>query len=181
MALLPIHVFAMLVLLLAGPVAAQGPAPAPVTVVAPVRQNVPVLVRAIGTVQPNQTVLVRARVDGALDKILFTEGQAVRPGDALAQIDPRAYQVALDQALARRAADEAALINSRGELVRYAELAQSQATSRQRLDLQRANLAQAEAASRGSDAAIAAAQLNLDFVDSPSAAKGIKVIIAAGM
>ena len=159
----PVHLFAMILLGLAAPATAQGPAPAPVTVILPVRQNVPVLVRAIGTVQPNQTVVVRARVDGALDKIMFTEGQAVRPGDVLAQIDPRAYQVTLDQAVARRAADEAALVNSRSELVRYAELAQTQATSRQRLDLQRANLAQAEAAARGTDAAIAAAQLNLSF------------------
>lgn len=142
---------------------AQGPALVPVTTTTPSRQDVPVVARAIGTVQPFQTVVVRARVDGALDKVLFTEGQTVKAGDVLAQLDPRPYQAVLDQAVARRAADEAALVNSRADLVRYAELAQSQVTSRQRLDLQRANLAQAEASARGTDAAIDSAQLNLSF------------------
>lgn len=121
------------------------------------------LARAIGTVQAFQSVVVRARVDGTLDQVMFTEGQTVKPGDVLAQLDPRPYQAALDQAVARRAADDAMLSNARSDLVRYNELAQSQVTSRQRLDLQRANVAQAEATIRGQDAAIAAAQLNLSF------------------
>ena len=140
-----------------------GSAGVPVTVVSPVREDVPVLARAIGTVQAFQSVLVRARVDGTLDKVLFTEGQQVRPGDLLAQLDPRPYQAALDQAVAKRAADAALLANARSELVRYADLAQSQAASRQRLELQRANVAQAEANVQGGNAAISAAQLNLDF------------------
>ena len=135
----------------------------PVTVVSPVREDVPVLARAIGTVQAFQSVVVRARVDGTLDKVLFTEGQQVRPGDLLAQLDPRPYQAALDQATAKRAADDALLANARGDLVRYADLAQSQTASRQKLDLQRANVAQAEATVRGDDASISAAQLNLTF------------------
>ena len=133
-----------------------GSAGVPVTVVSPVREDVPVLVRAIGTVQAFQSVMVRARVDGTLDKVLFTEGQQVRPGDLLAQLDPRPYQAALDQAVAKRAADAALLANARSELVRYADLAQSQAASRQRLELQRANVAQAEANVQGGDAAISA-------------------------
>ncbi len=146
-------------------VLAQSPGGAgvPVTVVSPVREDVPVLARAIGTVQAFQSVLVRARVDGTLDKVLFTEGQQVRAGDVLAQLDPRPYQAALDQAVAKRAADAALLTNARSELVRYADLAQSQAASRQRLELQRANVAQAEANVQGDDAAVSAAQLNLDF------------------
>jgi len=135
----------------------------PVTTVLPVREDVPVLARAIGTVQAFQSVVVRARVDGTLDKVLFTEGQQVKPGDVLAQLDPRPYQAILDQALAKRAADEALLANARGDLVRYADLAQSQTASRQRLDLQRANVAQAEANVHGDDASISAAQLNLNF------------------
>ena len=135
----------------------------PVTVVSPVRGDVPILARAIGTVQAFQSVVVRARVDGTLDKVLFTEGQQVRPGDLLAQLDPRPYQAVLDQAIAKRAADAALLANARADLVRYADLAQSQTASRQRLDLQRANVAQAEANVQGGDAAISAAQLNLDF------------------
>ena len=145
------------------PAHAQAPTAVPVTVVSPVREDVPVLARAIGTVQAFQSVLVRARVDGTLDKVLFTEGQQVRPGDLLAQLDPRPYQAALDQAVAKRAADAALLANARGDLVRYADLAQSQTASRQRLDLQRANVAQAEANVQGDDASVSAAQLNLGF------------------
>jgi len=140
-----------------------GGAAIPVTVVMPVREDVPVLARAIGTVQAFQSVVIRARVDGTLDKVLFTEGQQVKPGEVLARLDPRPYQAALDQAVAKRAADEAMLANARGDLVRYADLAQSQVASRQRLELQRANVAQAEANVHGGDASIAAAQLNLDF------------------
>lgn len=135
----------------------------PVTTVLPVRGDVPVLARTIGTVQAFQSVVVRARVDGTLDKVLFTEGQQVKPGDVLAQLDPRPYQAILDQALAKRAANEALLANARGDLIRYADLAQSQTASRQRLDLQRANVAQAEANVHGDDASISAAQLNLTF------------------
>ncbi|MBC7800582.1 MAG: efflux RND transporter periplasmic adaptor subunit [Gemmatimonadaceae bacterium] len=164
-----------LALMIAAPAAfaqAPGGAGVPVTTVLPVRVDVPVTVRAIGTVQAFQSVVIRARVDGTLDKVFFTEGQQVKPGDLLAQLDPRPYQAVLDQALAKRAADEAMLANSRGDLVRYADLAQSQATSRQRLDLQRANVAQAEATMRGSDAAIAAAQLNLSFTRITSPIEG---------
>jgi multidrug efflux system membrane fusion protein len=153
---------------------AQAPSSAgvPVTVVLPVREDVPVLARAIGTVQAFQSVVVRARVDGTLDKVLFTEGQQVRPGDLLAQLDPRPYQAALDQAIAKRAADDALLTNARGDLVRYADLAQNQTASRQRLDLQRANVAQAEATVRGDDALISAAQLNLTFTRITSPLEG---------
>ncbi len=144
----------------------------PVTTTRPVREDVPVLARAIGTVQAFQTVVIRARVDGTLDKVLFTEGQQVKPGDVLAQLDPRPYQATLDQAIAKRAADEALLANARGDLLRYVELAQSQVASRQRLDLQRANVAQAEANVRGGDASIAAAQLNLTFTQITSPIEG---------
>jgi len=159
---------------LSASVCAQSSASAgvPVTVIAPVRADVPVLARSIGTVQAFQSVVIRARVDGTLDKVLFTEGQQVKPGDVLAQLDPRPYQAALDQATAKRTADEAMLANARGDLVRYADLAQSQVASRQRLDLQRANVAQAEANARGDDALIAAAQLNLSFTQIKSPIEG---------
>ena len=150
----------------ASPALAQAPAQAPVvpvTITAPVRRDVPVMQRAIGTVQAYQSVVVRARVDGTLDKVMFTEGQTVKPGDVLAQLDPRPYRAILEQAVAKRAADNAMLGNARNDLVRYTDLAQSQVASRQRLDLQRANVAQAEAALRGSDASISAALINLNF------------------
>ena len=81
--------------------------------------------RGIGTVQALQSVLVRARVDGTVEKIAFTEGQDVKPGDLLALIDPRPYQAAYDQAVAKRAADIAMLGNAKRDLARYADLAKS--------------------------------------------------------
>ena len=135
----------------------------PVTTVAAGMQDVPVILRAIGTVQAFQSVLVRARVDGSLDQVMFTEGQLVKPGDVLAQLDPRPYQAILEQAMAKKGADEAVLANARLELIRYNDLALSQVASRQKLDSTRAAVAQSEAAVRGDDAAIAAAQLNLGF------------------
>lgn len=135
----------------------------PVTVATVAKRDVPVLERAVGTVQPLRSVVVRARVDGTLDQVLFTEGQEVEPGDVLAQIDPRPYKAVLDQALARKAASEAQLALARTDLTRTAELAQTGSAPRQRLDLQRAQVLQAEAAVQGDEAAIAAAALNLGF------------------
>ena len=143
--------------------APPGGAGVPVTVVRPVRQDVPVLARGIGTVQPLHQVLIRARVDGTLDQVFFTEGQTVKKGDLLAQIDPRPYQAALDGALAKKAADEAQLTNARGDVARYNELAASQVASRQRTEAVRAQAAQFEANVKGDEAAIAMARLNLSF------------------
>ena len=144
----------------------------PVTATAPRRQDVPVVARAIGTVQAFQSVVIRARVDGTLDKVLFTEGQLVKPGEVLAQLDPRPYQAILDQTAAKKAADEAVVASARSDLQRYAELAASQVASRQKLEQIRASVAQSEAAVRGDDAAIAAAQLNLGFTRITSPIEG---------
>jgi multidrug efflux system membrane fusion protein len=149
-----------------------APPAVPVTTATVTRQNMPVVVLALGTVQPFQSVLVRARVDGTLDQVFFTEGQYVKPGDLLAQLDPRPYQAILDQAVAKKAADEATLANARSDLVRYVDLAGSQVASRQRLDQARAAVGQAEAAVRGDDATIAAAQLNLNFTRITSPIEG---------
>lgn len=153
----------------AGPAAAQAPAPqgggsaVPVTTAAVTRRDVPILLRNIGSVQAFQSVLIRTRVDGTLDKILFTEGQDVKRGDPLAQIDPRPYQAALDQASARRAADEANLANAKLDLARSTDLARNQYASRQTVDTRAAAVAQLEAQLKADDAAIAAARVNLDY------------------
>ena len=136
------------------------------------RQDVPIVARAIGTVQAFQSVLVRARVDGTLDKVLFTEGQMVKPGDVLALLDPRPYQAVLDEAVAKKAADEANLVAARYDLKRYADLAASQVASQQKLEQTKATVAAGEAAVRGDDAQIAAAQLNLDFTRITSPVQG---------
>lgn len=165
----------MLVLAAAAPVLAQGKAPPggiPVTTVDVNRQDVPIILRALGTVQAFQTVTIRARVDGTLDKVLFTEGQTVKPGEVLALLDPRPYQAILDQALAKKAADEASLASVRSDLARYAELANAQIASKQKYEQTRAAMGQGEATVRGDEATIAAAQLNLGFTRITSPIEG---------
>ena len=142
--------------------AQQNPA-VPVTIGHAARQDVPIFVRGIGTVQPFQSVLVRARVDGTLDQIAFTEGQEVTQGDLLATIDPRPYQATLDQALAKKAADVAQLANNKRDLARYADLARNDFASRQSVDTQTMSVAQTTANTQSDDAAITAAKLNLEF------------------
>jgi multidrug efflux system membrane fusion protein len=146
------------------PAFAQPAAPGvPVSTAVAKRQDVPIFVRGIGTVQPFQSVLIRARVDGTLDKVAFTEGQDVKQGDLLATIDPRPYQAVLDQAVAKKAADIAMLSNAKRDLVRYSDLAKSEFASRQSVDTQQASVSQSAATAQADDAAIAAAKLNLDF------------------
>ena len=100
---------------------AAGSAPAvPVTVTKSTRQDVPVWLGGLGTVQALNTVLVRARVDGTLDRFPVTEGQLVKQGALLAVIDPRPYQAVLDQAVAKKAQDAAQLANAKLDLQRYA-------------------------------------------------------------
>ena len=145
-----------------GSVAAQQPG-VPVSVAPVTRQDVPIFVRGIGTVQALQSVLIRARVDGTIDKIAFTEGQDVKVGDVLAVIDPRPYQAALDQANAKKLADLAMLGNAKRDLARYSDLARNDFASRQSVDTQAASVSQTTATTQADDASIAAAKLNLDF------------------
>src|SRR5580765_3757010 len=82
--------------------APKGPPPVPVTAEKPVRQDVPVYLQGLGTVQAFNTVTLKVRVDGTLETVQFTEGQNVKTGDVLAQIDPRPYRAVLNQALAKK-------------------------------------------------------------------------------
>jgi multidrug efflux system membrane fusion protein len=148
------------------------PSAVPVQVTQAVRKDVPILLRNIGTVQAFQSVLVRARVDGTLDEVLFQEGQEVKRGDRLAQIDPRPYAAALAQAVAKRAADTAQLANARNDLSRYQTLSRKDFASRQQVDTQAATVAQLEATLQGDDAQIATARLNLDFCNITSPIDG---------
>jgi len=135
----------------------------PVTTAKAERQDVPVWLRGLGTVQALNMVTVRTRVDGTLDKFPVTEGQLVKQGTLLAVIDPRPFQAVLDQATAKRAQDEAQLTNARLDMQRYASLAKSDFASRQQVDTQTAMVNQFTAALKGDDAAIETAQLNLSF------------------
>lgn len=135
----------------------------PVSAATSKRQDVPIWLRGLGTVQAFNTVLVRARVDGTLQKFPVTEGQLVKQGTLLAVIDPRPYRAALDQAAAKKAQDQADLANARHDLERYASLARQDFASRQQVDTQTALVNHLTAAIAGDDAAIEAAQLNLSY------------------
>jgi multidrug efflux system membrane fusion protein len=135
----------------------------PVTTIKVERQNVPVWLSGLGTVQALNTVTVRPRVDGTLQQVPVAEGQIVKQGTLLAVIDPRPYQAVLDQASAKKAQDEAQLANAKLDLQRYTSLARQDFASHQQVDTQRAMVDQFTAALQGDAAAIEAAQLNLSY------------------
>lgn len=129
------------------------------------RRDMDVFARGIGTVTAWRSVQVRAQVSGYLAKIAFTEGQFVKAGDILAQIDARPYQAALDQAIAKKAADEAQLKNAQLNLQRYSVLSKQEFASRQQYDTTNAQVNQFKATIEGDDAAIEAAKLNVSYCD----------------
>src|ERR1700678_4330786 len=106
------------------------------------RADVPIYLQGLGTVQAFYTVTVTARVDGELQKVAFTEGQNVRAGDLLAQIDPRPNQAAYDQAVATKAKDTSLLANAKLDLKRYTVLQPEDLASKQTVDTQRATVDQ---------------------------------------
>ena len=126
-------------------------------------RDVPILRAGIGTVAATASVTIKARVDGQLDAVGFTEGQDVRKGQVVARLDPRTFQAALMQAQAQRAKDQATLANARVDLQRYATLLAQDAATQQQFDTQRALVAQLEAGVKADDAQVAAAQVQLGF------------------
>jgi multidrug efflux system membrane fusion protein len=143
--------------------AARSNMAVPVLAATPRVQDVPVYLEGVGVVRALNTVTVRAQVDGKLLSINFKEGQDVKQGDVLAQIDPAIYQANYDQAVAKKAQDEAQLANARIDLTRYQQLAASNAGSRQQADTQRATVAQLEAQVRSDQAAIDNAAATLSY------------------
>ncbi|HEY4251212.1 MAG TPA: efflux RND transporter periplasmic adaptor subunit [Roseomonas sp.] len=135
--------------------------------------DVPLLLDGLGTVQAYNTVTVRARVDGELQQVLFTEGQVVHAGDVLARIDPRPYQAALDQAVARKAQDEAQLANAQRNLQRYMALPAGDAISQQQRDTQAALVRQLQAQVAGDQAQIDSAQTQLGYATITSPIDGV--------
>ena len=141
----------------------RGEGPVAVIAAEAKRADVPVTIDAIGTVQALNTVTVRAQVDGKLIKVAFGDGQDVKAGDVLGIIDPTTFQASYDQAVAKKAQDEAQLANARIDLERYERLAKTEYGSRQQADTQRAMVAQQEALVRSDQAAIDNAKAILDY------------------
>jgi multidrug efflux system membrane fusion protein len=137
--------------------------PIPVVVSAAEQKDVPIYLDGLGTVQAYNTVTVRAMVDGPLVAVNFVEGQDVKKGDLLAQIDPRTYQAALDQAAGKKAQDEAQLANARLDLTRYQKLVANNYSSAQQADTARAQVAQLEAQVTQDQAQIDTARTQLGY------------------
>jgi membrane fusion protein, multidrug efflux system len=156
----------------------------PVSVAIATRQNVPIYLTGLGTVQASLTVDIRSKVDGELRQVLFTEGQHVKKGDDLAKIDPRLFQAALDQAKAKKAQDEAALIAADKDLVRAEALILKNVETQQNVDQQRSKVDQTKALIAADDAAIESAQTQLDYTDiqAPSDGRiGIRLVDPGNM
>jgi multidrug efflux system membrane fusion protein len=139
----------------------DAPVAVTTTIVKP--QDMPIFRAGIGSVVPAFTVTVKARVDGQLDTVGFTEGQDVRKGQVLAQLDPRTLQAALMQVQAARAKEQATLANARVDLQRYTTLIAQDAATQQQLDTQKALVNQLEATVKADDASVNAAQVQLGF------------------
>jgi multidrug efflux system membrane fusion protein len=150
-----------------------APARTAVTVkIAPVEKaDFPIYLTGLGTVQGFNTVVVRTRVDGQIDRIAFKEGQLVNQGDVLVQIDPRPFQAALDQAKAKKAQDEANLANANLDLQRFTKLGEF--ATRQQTDTQRSTVAQLTAQIAADDAAIANAQTQFDYTSVKAPISGV--------
>jgi multidrug efflux system membrane fusion protein len=142
-----------------------------VTTAPALKADFPVYLMGLGTVQGFNTVQVRTRVDGQIDKVAFKEGQIVDQGDLLVEIDPRPYQATLDQAKAKKAQDEANLANANLDLQRFTKLGEF--ATRQQTDTQRSTVAQLTAQIAADDAAIFNAQTQLDYTQIKSPIPGV--------
>jgi multidrug efflux system membrane fusion protein len=127
------------------------------------REDVPVYLDGLGKVQALNTVTIRAQIDGKIMETAFHEGQNVQAGDLLLQIDPRPYQAALDQAIAKQNQDQAQLGYAQKVLERDTGLFDKKIIDRQSLDLQQATTAQLEALVKADEAAVANAKVQLEF------------------
>jgi multidrug efflux system membrane fusion protein len=165
------------------PAAAQAPPPAsaaiPVQAATATDADVPIYQTGLGNVQAFNTVTVKVRVDGELQKVDFTEGQMVKAGDLLAQIDPRPFQAAFDQAIAKEAQDKAQLANTQLNLQRDSNLAAHQFATQQTVDNEKAGVAELEAAIEGDEATIENARVQLGYttITAPIAGRtGIRLV-----
>jgi membrane fusion protein, multidrug efflux system len=144
-------------------VGAPVPPAIPVTAQAAKVQDVPEILRGLGTVQALNIVEIKAQVSGILTELPVKEGQRVKKGDIIARIDPRPFQAVLDQAMAQRAGDAAQLKSAQLDLVRFAALAKREFAPVQQVDDQQASVDKFTAAVQADSAAIETAQINLGY------------------
>jgi multidrug efflux system membrane fusion protein len=143
----------------------------PVKIASAEKADFPVYLTGLGTVQGFNTVVVRTRVDGQINRIAFKEGQFVKEGDTLVEIDPRPFQAALDQAKAKKAQDEANLANANLDLQRFTKLGEF--ATRQQTDTQRSTVAQLTAQIQADTALIENAQTRLDYATVKAPISGV--------
>jgi multidrug efflux system membrane fusion protein len=141
----------------------MGAALAPVQAATATSEAVPRYLTGLGTVTAANTVTVRSRVNGQLLALHFQEGQQVKAGDLLAEIDPSQFKVALAQAQGQLAKDNATLANARRDLARYQQLVKTNLVSRQELDTQQSLVTESSGTVKADEAAVASAQLQLDW------------------
>ncbi len=151
--------------------AAPKAPPIRVSIASVEKADFPVYLTGLGAVQAFNTVVVRTRVDGQIDKIAFQEGQSVKQGDLLAEIDPRPFQAALDQAKAKKVQDEANLANANLDLQRFTKLGEF--ATRQQTDTQRSTVAQLTAQIAADEAAISNAQTQVDYTQVKAPISGV--------
>jgi membrane fusion protein, multidrug efflux system len=137
------------------------------------RTDVPIFLRGIGTVVAHNTDVVRSQIQGQLVRITFNEGQTVKAGDLLAEIDPRPYQAQIEQLTANRARDQAQLTNAEANLSRYTQLGDKGYATPQLVDTQKAQVAQLQAVVQADQAQIDQANVQLSYTRLTSAIPGI--------
>jgi multidrug efflux system membrane fusion protein len=155
--------FALRARIEAPPPAPKAAAAVPATLVRVAREDVPDFLIGVGSVQALATVTVKTRLDGELERVGYVEGEDVKAGQVLAQLDARPLRAQLEQVQAQKARDEAQLANARRDLDRYTQLIKEDATSQQTLDTQQALVAQVQAAVQTDDAQIHYAQVQLGY------------------
>jgi multidrug efflux system membrane fusion protein len=127
------------------------------------RQDVPIVLEGVGTVQALYTATIRSQVTGTLEEVDFSEGEKVKRGQVLAQIDPRTFQAQLDQAIATRSRDQAQLDNAKANLGRFKPLLKQGYATGQQVDTQTAQVTQLENTVKADEAAIDAARTELSY------------------
>ncbi len=140
-----------------------GAAPIPVGTAVVAKGDIPIIIKALGTVTPLANVIIKTQITGQLQTVAFTEGQAIKKGDLLAVVDPRPYDVALQQAVGTLEKDKATLANAEVDLKRYQTLVSQESIARQQLDTQASLVRQLQATLLTDQALVNSAKLNLTY------------------